>query len=65
MYAKNRRKAFEYMLDLIGPEDFKVLPIFIFGDFNFRLDTKAVVQVCLAILTNNSVKINMFIILFT
>nr|XP_046917877.1 inositol polyphosphate-5-phosphatase A-like [Dermatophagoides farinae] len=44
MYAKNRRKAFEYMLGLIGPEDFKILPIFIFGDFNFRLDTKAVVQ---------------------
>nr|XP_027203633.1 type I inositol 1,4,5-trisphosphate 5-phosphatase-like [Dermatophagoides pteronyssinus] len=44
IYAKNRRKAFEYLLDSIGPKDFNDLPIFIFGDFNFRLDTKAVVQ---------------------
>ncbi|OTF78600.1 hypothetical protein BLA29_014667 [Euroglyphus maynei] len=44
MYAKNRRKAFEYMLDSIGPKDLNELPIFIFGDFNFRLDIKAVVQ---------------------
>lgn len=43
-YTKNRRKALSYTLDLIK-KDAAASSLFIFGDFNFRLDTKGVIKV--------------------
>lgn len=45
-YSKNRRKAFEFTLNLMKNDNSPLndLPQFIFGDFNFRLDTQSVVQ---------------------
>lgn len=48
-YTRNRRKALEYTLKLIRNEQEndhnQSLPLFIFGDFNFRLDTKEIISV--------------------
>lgn len=45
-YSKNRKKAFEFTLNLMKNNNSTLgdLPQFIFGDFNFRLDTQSVVQ---------------------
>ncbi|XP_054721663.1 inositol polyphosphate-5-phosphatase A-like [Uloborus diversus] len=43
-YSKNRQQALEYILKRISVDPYEKTPFFIFGDFNFRLDTKGVVQ---------------------
>ncbi|XP_064094083.1 uncharacterized protein LOC135206655 [Macrobrachium nipponense] len=44
VYSLNRKRALEHTLDRFHNDEFENLPIFMFGDFNFRLNTKGVVQ---------------------
>ncbi|CAN7938732.1 unnamed protein product [Ixodes hexagonus] len=43
-YTKNRQGALDYTLNRIQNDKYDKVPFFIFGDFNFRLDTQAVVE---------------------
>lgn len=43
-YSETRRQALVYTLDRFQNDDHKSVPIFLFGDFNFRTDTKGVVN---------------------
>lgn len=45
IYSKNRRKALEYVLHRFHNDNLESVPFFLFGDFNFRPDTKSVIQV--------------------
>ncbi|RWS12719.1 type I inositol 1:4:5-trisphosphate 5-phosphatase-like protein, partial [Dinothrombium tinctorium] len=49
-YTKIRQHALKYTLDKFSEDNYDKYPFFIFGDFNFRLDTGAVIKK----LTNNS-----------
>uniref|UniRef100_A0A8C5CWN3 inositol-polyphosphate 5-phosphatase n=1 Tax=Gadus morhua TaxID=8049 RepID=A0A8C5CWN3_GADMO len=44
VYSGTRQKALGYVLDWITDQRFEKLPYFVFGDFNFRLDTKQVIE---------------------
>ena len=44
-YTKVRRDALTYTLDRIAMDDLENLPFFLFGDFNFRLNTGRVIKV--------------------
>lgn len=44
VYSLNRKRALEHTLDRFHNDGYENLPIFLFGDFNFRLNTQAVVQ---------------------
>ncbi|KAL1432098.1 hypothetical protein MTO96_013446 [Rhipicephalus appendiculatus] len=41
---KNRQGALDYTLNRIQSDKYENVPFFIFGDFNFRLDTQAVIE---------------------
>ncbi|XP_025016731.1 type I inositol 1,4,5-trisphosphate 5-phosphatase isoform X1 [Tetranychus urticae] len=43
-YSTIRFNALQYVLDRFANDVYEKVPLFIFGDFNFRLDTKAVIQ---------------------
>ncbi|XP_031426785.1 inositol polyphosphate-5-phosphatase A isoform X2 [Clupea harengus] len=43
VYSGNRKKALRYVINRISDSD-SPLPFFLFGDFNFRLDTLSLVQ---------------------
>ncbi|XP_050719056.1 uncharacterized protein LOC126999932 isoform X2 [Eriocheir sinensis] len=43
-YSLNRKRALEHTLDRFHNDGFEKVPIFLFGDFNFRLNTQAVVK---------------------
>lgn len=43
-YTKNRQGALDYTLNRIQNDKYENVPFFIFGDFNFRLDTQAVIE---------------------
>ncbi|GAA6106791.1 inositol polyphosphate-5-phosphatase A isoform X2 [Tachysurus ichikawai] len=43
VYSTYRQKALRYVISRIS-DDFSPLPFFLFGDFNFRLDTLSLVQ---------------------
>ena len=43
-YTKLRQNALQYTLDRLENDQFDNLPFFIFGDFNFRLDTGSVIK---------------------
>ncbi|KAL4148770.1 hypothetical protein QTP88_002930 [Uroleucon formosanum] len=43
VYSVMRQKALEYTLERFRNYDFGFAPFFLFGDFNFRTDTKAVI----------------------
>uniref|UniRef100_A0A8C1QUF3 inositol-polyphosphate 5-phosphatase n=1 Tax=Cyprinus carpio TaxID=7962 RepID=A0A8C1QUF3_CYPCA len=45
VYSGTRQKALGFVLDRITDQRFERLPHFIFGDFNFRLDSKQVIEV--------------------
>ncbi|XP_047616778.1 inositol polyphosphate-5-phosphatase A isoform X2 [Phacochoerus africanus] len=45
VYSGIRHKALGYVLDRITDQRFERASYFVFGDFNFRLDSKAVVEV--------------------
>uniref|UniRef100_A0A8C5EA19 inositol-polyphosphate 5-phosphatase n=1 Tax=Gouania willdenowi TaxID=441366 RepID=A0A8C5EA19_GOUWI len=44
VYSGTRQKALGYVLDRITDQRYERLPYFVFGDFNFRLDSKQVIE---------------------
>ncbi|KAM9365244.1 inositol polyphosphate-5-phosphatase A isoform 2-T3 [Pholidichthys leucotaenia] len=52
VYSGTRQKALNYVLDRITDQRYENLPYFVFGDFNFRLDAKQLIQS----LTNNAIE---------
>ncbi|XP_056102659.1 inositol polyphosphate-5-phosphatase A [Rhinichthys klamathensis goyatoka] len=44
VYTANRKKALRYVINRIEDNSYSPLPFFLFGDFNFRLDTLSLVQ---------------------
>ncbi|XP_054654071.1 inositol polyphosphate-5-phosphatase A-like isoform X1 [Dunckerocampus dactyliophorus] len=44
IYSGTRQKALGYVLDRITDQRYEKLPYFVFGDFNFRLDSKQVIE---------------------
>ncbi|XP_062850890.1 inositol polyphosphate-5-phosphatase A-like [Trichomycterus rosablanca] len=44
VYSGSRQKALRYALDRISDQRYEKVPYFIFGDFNFRLDAKQVIE---------------------
>ncbi|XP_070820354.1 inositol polyphosphate-5-phosphatase A [Chaetodon trifascialis] len=44
IYSANRKNALRYVINRISDSRFTPLPYFLFGDFNFRLDTLSLVQ---------------------
>ncbi|TSK22641.1 Type I inositol 1,4,5-trisphosphate 5-phosphatase [Bagarius yarrelli] len=44
VYSGTRQKALGYVLDRITDQRYEKLPYFLFGDFNFRLDSKQVIE---------------------
>ncbi|XP_056144918.1 inositol polyphosphate-5-phosphatase A [Lampris incognitus] len=44
IYSANRAKALRYVINRISDSSNTPLPFFLFGDFNFRLDTLSLVQ---------------------
>lgn len=44
VYSRNRKRALEHTLDRFHNDNYEKVPIFLFGDFNFRLNTQAVVK---------------------
>ncbi|XP_067084483.1 inositol polyphosphate-5-phosphatase A [Osmerus mordax] len=44
IYSANRKKALRYVINRISDSSYTPLPFFLFGDFNFRLDTLSLVQ---------------------
>ncbi|MGH0169290.1 UNVERIFIED_CONTAM: hypothetical protein FKN15_059996 [Acipenser sinensis] len=44
VYSGNREKAFRYIINRLSDNRYTPLPFFMFGDFNFRLDTRSLVQ---------------------
>uniref|UniRef100_A0A8C6UPH1 inositol-polyphosphate 5-phosphatase n=1 Tax=Neogobius melanostomus TaxID=47308 RepID=A0A8C6UPH1_9GOBI len=44
VYSGTRQKALGYVLDRITDQRHERLPFFLFGDFNFRLDAKQVIE---------------------
>nr|XP_046203293.1 inositol polyphosphate-5-phosphatase A-like [Oncorhynchus gorbuscha]XP_046203294.1 inositol polyphosphate-5-phosphatase A-like [Oncorhynchus gorbuscha]XP_046203295.1 inositol polyphosphate-5-phosphatase A-like [Oncorhynchus gorbuscha] len=44
IYSANRQKALRYVINRISESSYTPLPFFLFGDFNFRLDTLSLVQ---------------------
>ncbi|XP_066570647.1 inositol polyphosphate-5-phosphatase A isoform X2 [Amia ocellicauda] len=51
VYSGNREKALRYVINRVSDGSYTALPFFLFGDFNFRLDTLSLVQVLLHIET--------------
>ncbi|KAF0033441.1 hypothetical protein F2P81_013507 [Scophthalmus maximus] len=44
VYSANRRNALRYVINRVSDSRYSPLPFFLFGDFNFRLDTLSLVQ---------------------
>ncbi|XP_036382983.1 inositol polyphosphate-5-phosphatase A [Megalops cyprinoides] len=44
VYSANRKKALRYVINRVSDSSYTPLPFFLFGDFNFRLDTLSLVQ---------------------
>ncbi|KAG9354796.1 hypothetical protein AGOR_G00054100 [Albula goreensis] len=44
VYSGNRKKALRYVINRISDSSYAPVPFFLFGDFNFRLDTRSLVQ---------------------
>uniref|UniRef100_A0A146NPY5 inositol-polyphosphate 5-phosphatase n=1 Tax=Fundulus heteroclitus TaxID=8078 RepID=A0A146NPY5_FUNHE len=44
IYSANRKNALRYVIDRVSDSRYAAMPFFLFGDFNFRLDTLALVQ---------------------
>ena len=46
VYGTNRQRALQYILDKFqSDDDSSTIPLFLFGDFNFRTNTKHVIKV--------------------
>ncbi|KAF7647048.1 hypothetical protein LDENG_00178490 [Lucifuga dentata] len=44
IYSANRRNSLRYVINRISDSQYSPLPFFLFGDFNFRLDTLSLIQ---------------------
>nr|XP_057926386.1 inositol polyphosphate-5-phosphatase A isoform X2 [Doryrhamphus excisus] len=44
IYSANRKNALQYVINSISDNCYTSMPFFLFGDFNFRLDTLSLVQ---------------------
>ncbi|XP_017892581.1 uncharacterized protein LOC108632468 [Ceratina calcarata] len=44
VYSKTRRRALEHTLDRFHNDKYSNVPYFLFGDFNFRMDTASVIK---------------------
>ncbi|KAF6729332.1 Type I inositol 1,4,5-trisphosphate 5-phosphatase [Oryzias melastigma] len=44
IYSANRKNALRYVINRLSDDRYTTLPFFLFGDFNFRLDTLSLVQ---------------------
>ncbi|XP_056385174.1 inositol polyphosphate-5-phosphatase A isoform X1 [Hyla sarda] len=55
-YSGIRQKALSYVLNSITDHRFEKVPYFVFGDFNFRLDLKSVVETLCAKTTMQTVQ---------
>ncbi|XP_069070179.1 inositol polyphosphate-5-phosphatase A-like isoform X1 [Pleurodeles waltl] len=44
VYTGNRKKALEHVIQRVTDDRFPHVPFFLFGDFNFRLDTRSLIQ---------------------
>ncbi|XP_029030678.1 inositol polyphosphate-5-phosphatase A-like [Betta splendens] len=44
VYSETRKKALDFVLDRISDWRYQKLPYFVFGDFNFRLDSMQVIK---------------------
>ncbi|XP_072039666.1 inositol polyphosphate-5-phosphatase A-like isoform X2 [Amphiura filiformis] len=47
-YCKNRKRALDHVIKRFAKDKHEKVPYFIFGDFNFRLDTQGVIQTLVA-----------------
>ncbi|XP_047458530.1 inositol polyphosphate-5-phosphatase A isoform X2 [Mugil cephalus] len=56
VYSGTRQKALGYVLDRITDGRFEKLPHFVFGDFNFRLDSKEVIEALCPTATKHMVR---------
>ncbi|KAK1164384.1 inositol polyphosphate-5-phosphatase A-like isoform X1, partial [Acipenser oxyrinchus oxyrinchus] len=56
VYSGTRQKAMGYVLDRISDQRFEKVPHFLFGDFNFRLDSKLVVEILCSSATMQTVQ---------
>ncbi|XP_060527835.1 inositol polyphosphate-5-phosphatase A isoform X2 [Cylas formicarius] len=43
-YARNRERALRYVVERFRSDSYEATPCFLFGDFNFRVDTRGVVR---------------------
>lgn len=48
-YTIIRQNALKHALDKFSSDQYANVPLFVFGDFNFRLDTKAVIDVSIRV----------------
>ncbi|GAB1607572.1 hypothetical protein Ahia01_001041000, partial [Argonauta hians] len=44
VYCGNRKEALQHTLQRFDEDKYEKLPMFIFGDFNFRLDTHLLIK---------------------
>ncbi|XP_069473778.1 inositol polyphosphate-5-phosphatase A-like isoform X2 [Ambystoma mexicanum] len=44
VYTGNRKRALEHVIERVTDQRFPLVPFFLFGDFNFRLDTQSLIQ---------------------
>ncbi|XP_043912753.1 inositol polyphosphate-5-phosphatase A isoform X1 [Protopterus annectens] len=56
-YSGTRQKALTFVLDRITDERYEKVPYFLFGDFNFRLDAKQVVEALCSTATMQTIRI--------
>uniref|UniRef100_A0A8C7D495 inositol-polyphosphate 5-phosphatase n=1 Tax=Oncorhynchus kisutch TaxID=8019 RepID=A0A8C7D495_ONCKI len=57
VYSGTRQKALGFVLDRITDQRFEKVPYFVFGDFNFRLDTRQVVESLCSTATMQTVRL--------
>ncbi|XP_072335241.1 inositol polyphosphate-5-phosphatase A isoform X1 [Scyliorhinus torazame] len=56
VYSGTRQKALTYVLDRITDQRYEKVPHFLFGDFNFRLDSKGVIESLCASATMQTIR---------
>uniref|UniRef100_A0A4W5M8R4 inositol-polyphosphate 5-phosphatase n=2 Tax=Salmoninae TaxID=504568 RepID=A0A4W5M8R4_9TELE len=57
VYSGMRQKALGFVLDRITDQRFEKVPYFVFGDFNFRLDTRQVIESLCSTATMQTVRV--------
>ncbi|KAF3708569.1 Type I inositol 1,4,5-trisphosphate 5-phosphatase [Channa argus] len=57
VYSGTRQKALGYVLDRITDKRYEKVPYFVFGDFNFRLDSRQVIESLCSTATLQTVRV--------